>query len=67
LVPHAPFDEERATIVGVQQLGDPFLDPEPLPTVQLVGGINVLVILAPTRLIGLDDAIPTSAKFGERS
>lgn len=30
LVAHAPFKEEGATIIGLQQRGDPFLDPEPL-------------------------------------
>src|SRR5205809_7129242 len=65
LVPHAPFNEERATIIGVQQPGDPFLDPEPLPAVQLVGGLNILAILAPARITGVYDAITASAKFGE--
>jgi hypothetical protein len=66
LVPHAPLNEEGATIIGVQQPGDPFLDPEPLPTVQLVGRLNILAILAPARIIGIHDAITPSAKFGER-
>src|SRR5256885_4214842 len=65
LVPRAPFNEERATIIGVQQPGDPFLDPEPFPAVQLVGRLNVLVILAPARITGVYDAITASAKFGE--
>ena len=58
LVPHAPLNEERATIIGVQQPGDPFLDPEPLPAAHLVGGLNILAILAPARIIGVYDAIP---------
>src|ERR1044072_2939648 len=66
LVPHAPLNEERATIIGVQQPGDPFLDPEPLPAAHLGGGLNMLVILAPARIIGVYDAIAASAKFGER-
>ena len=66
LVPHAPLNEERATIIGVQQPGDPFLDPEPLPAADLVGGLNVLAILAPARIIGVYDAIAALAKFGER-
>jgi hypothetical protein len=61
LVPHAPLNEERATIIGVQQHRDPFLDPEPLPPVQLVGGLNILPILAPARIIGVYDAIAASA------
>jgi ketosteroid isomerase-like protein len=65
-VPHAPFNEERATIIGVQQPGDPFLDPEPLPAAHFVGGLNILAILAPARIIGVYDAIAASAKFGER-
>lgn len=62
LVPHAPFNEERATIIGFQQPDDPFLDPEPLPAVQLVGGLNILAILAPARITGVYDAITASAK-----
>src|SRR2546430_1897065 len=65
LVPHAPFNEERAIIIGVQQPGKPLLDPEPLPTVQLVGGLNILAILAPARITGVYDAITASAKFSE--
>ena len=65
LVPHAPFNEERATIIGVQQPGDPFLDPEPLPAVQLVGRLNIFAILAPARITGVHDAIAASGKFGE--
>src|SRR2546422_1941039 len=65
LVPHVPFNEERATIIGVQQPGDPFLDPEPLSAVHLVGGLNILAILAPARITGVYDAIAASAKFGE--
>src|SRR5215212_5508738 len=64
LVPYAPFNEERATIIGVQQPGDPFLDPEPLPAVQLVGGLDMLAILAPARITGVNDAITASAEFG---
>src|SRR5919108_5495102 len=62
LVPHAPLNEERATIIGVQQPGDLFLDPEPLPAVQLVGGLNIRATLAPTRISGIYDAIAASAK-----
>src|SRR5437899_3633576 len=65
LVPHAAFNEERATIVGVQQPGDHFLDPEPLPAVQLVGGRNMLAILAPARITGVYHPITASTKFGE--
>jgi hypothetical protein len=49
-----------------QQPSDPFLDPEPLPAAHLVGGLNILAILAPARIIGVYDAIAASAKFGER-
>src|SRR5689334_23168075 len=66
LVPHAPLNEERASIIGVQQPGDLFLDPEPLPAVQIVGGLNILAILAPARIISVYDAITASAKFGKR-
>jgi hypothetical protein len=34
--------------------------------VQLVGGLDILAILAPARIIGVDHAIAVSAKFGER-
>jgi hypothetical protein len=30
--------------------------------VQLVGGLNILAILAPARITGVDDAIPASAE-----
>jgi hypothetical protein len=66
LVPHAPLNEERATIIQVQQSGDPSLDPEPLPAVQFVGGLDKRAILAPARIIGVYDAIAASAEFGER-
>src|SRR5256885_16674283 len=66
LVPHAPLNEERATIIGTQQPGDPFLDPEPLPAVQLVRELNIFAILAPPRVIGVNDAITAPAEFGER-
>src|SRR5204863_4674102 len=62
LVPHAPFNEERGTIIGAQQPADPFLDSEPLPAVQLVGSLNILAILAPARITGVYDAITASAK-----
>ena len=65
LVPRAPSNEQRAIIIGVQQPGDLFLDPEPLSAVQLVGGLNVLAILAPARIVGVYDAITASAKFRE--
>src|SRR5256885_4468548 len=68
LVPHAPFNEERATIIGVQQPGDPFLDPEPLPALQLVGRLAILAILAilaPAQITGVYDAVTALAKFGE--
>src|SRR2546429_3502298 len=48
LVPHAPSNEERATMLEVQPPGDPFLDPEPLPAVHLIGGLNILAILPPS-------------------
>jgi len=60
------LNEERATIIGVQQPGDPFLATETLPAVHLVGGVNILAILAPARMIGVYDAIAALAKFGER-
>jgi hypothetical protein len=63
LVPHASLNEEGATIIGVQQPGHPLLDPQPLRTAVLVRGLDPL---APARIIGIYDAIPTSAKFGER-
>jgi hypothetical protein len=60
LVPRAPFNEKRATIIGVQQPGDPFLDPEPLPAMQLVGGLNILAILACARCAGMSlEPMPT--------
>src|SRR6476659_7634220 len=45
LIPHKPFNEERAMIIGVEQAGDPLLDPQPLSAVQLVGALKVLAIL----------------------
>src|SRR5205085_8076618 len=53
LIRHEPFNEERTTIIGVEQAGDPLLDPQPLSAVQLVGGLEVLAILAPARIVGV--------------
>src|SRR5205814_2194778 len=66
LVPHAPGNEQRATIVDVQQRRHSFLDPEPLAAVQLVDGLKILVVVAPARIVGVDNAIAASAKFAER-